>query len=91
MERRRMAFSTMTTEPSTIRPKSMAPRLMRLAERPSQFMPMKAKSMERGMVAATSKAALTFRRKMKRTATTSNPPSRRLVSTVRMVLWTRSV
>jgi len=31
-------FSIMTTDPSTIRPKSIAPRLMRFPERPMQFL-----------------------------------------------------
>ncbi|MNL40824.1 hypothetical protein D3C87_1632000 [compost metagenome] len=69
----------------------MAPRLMRFAERPSQFIPMKAKSMESGMVAATSRAARMSRRKAKSTTTTRRPPSTKFFSTVWRVRWTSSV
>ena len=43
---RRTTFSTMTTAPSTMRPKSIAPRLIRLPEIPAGTMPMNAKSID---------------------------------------------
>ena len=43
----------MTTELSTIRPKSMAPRLSRLAAMPKRSMPEKANSIDSGMARAT--------------------------------------
>ena len=51
--RRRMKFSIMTTAPSTIRPKSIAPSDIRFADTPKSRMPMKPASIERGMTAAT--------------------------------------
>ena len=46
-------FSIMTTEPSTISPKSIAPRLIKLPEIPPTSIPQKANSMESGIAAAT--------------------------------------
>ena len=43
----------MTTELSTTRPKSMAPRLSRLAAMPNRNMPQKANSIDSGMARAT--------------------------------------
>ena len=60
---RRMMFSTITTEPSTRRPKSRAPRLMRFAEKPNQRIMMKAHSIENGMTTATIRLAAMLRRK----------------------------
>jgi hypothetical protein len=50
---RRTAFSTTITAPSTIRPKSIAPRLMRLPEAPVAFITITANSIASGMVVAT--------------------------------------
>jgi hypothetical protein len=80
----RTQFSTMTTELSTTRPKSIAPRLSRLAAMPNRSMPAKAKSIERGIASATMAAARRFPRKANSTATTSSPPSKRLFRTVVM-------
>ena len=80
-----MMFSIMTTEPSTIRPKSMAPRLIRLAETPKVFIPRKLNSMDSGITAATISAARRSPRNRSRTTTTRTPPSNRLLRTVRMV------
>ncbi len=53
----RTQFSIITTELSTIMPKSMAPRLSKLAEMPNFSIPQKANSMESGMARATIAAA----------------------------------
>ena len=63
-------FSTITTELSTTSPKSMAPRLKRLAAMPNCSIPEKAQSIESGMAKATISPARRFPRKMKRTAMT---------------------
>ena len=47
--RRREAFSTMITELSTTRPKSMAPRLIRLPAMPNRNIALKANSIDSGM------------------------------------------
>ena len=53
----RTMFSTMTTAPSMIRPKSIAPRLIRFPEMPKRAMPVSAKRNESGMAEATMSAA----------------------------------
>ena len=50
---RRTQFSTMITLESTIRPKSIAPRLIRLAETPVASMMLAANSIDRGIARAT--------------------------------------
>ena len=80
--RLRMKFSIITTAPSTIRPKSIAPRLIRFAETPKSRIPKKATSMESGMTEATISDARTSRRKKKSTAITRSEPSRRFFVTV---------
>ena len=50
---RRTQFSTMITLESTIRPKSIAPRLIRLADRPVASMMLAAKSIDSGIASAT--------------------------------------
>ena len=50
---RRTQFSTMITLESTIRPKSIAPRLIRLADTPVASMMLAAKSIDSGMASAT--------------------------------------
>jgi hypothetical protein len=84
-------FSTMTTEPSTMSPKSMAPRLMRLPDRPSAFMPMNAASIESGMAVATSSPPRTLPSIKSKTTMTRMPPSMRFLATVLIVRFTRSV
>jgi len=54
---RRTMFSVMITAPSTMIPKSIAPRESRLAGIPRRSMKMNANSSERGMVRATMRAA----------------------------------
>ena len=46
-------FSIITTEPSTIRPKSIAPRLIRLPDTPACNIPVNAKSIDSGIADAT--------------------------------------
>src|SRR5439155_8125 len=64
----RMQFSTMTTELSTTMPKSMAPRLRRLAAMPKRNMPENANSIDNGMARATMNAARRLPRNRKRSA-----------------------
>src|SRR3546814_2871598 len=54
---RRSAFSTMMTAPSTIRPKSSSPRLIRLAETPPRNMPKLVIAMVIGITSAAISAA----------------------------------
>ena len=84
-------FSTMTTELSTTRPKSMAPRLMRLPAMPTRSIIVTAKSIESGMADATMSPARKFPRKAKRTAMTRTAPSKRFRSTVFSTWLTRCV
>ena len=77
--RRRMQFSTMMTAPSTMMPKSSAPRLMRFALTLLVTMPVMVKSIDSGMIAAAISAARKFPSKAKRTTITSTAPSRRLL------------
>ena len=76
----RTQFSIITTELSTIMPKSMAPRLSRLAAMPKRSMPEKANSIDSGMASATISAARRLPRNRNSTATTSSPPSNRLLA-----------
>ena len=55
--KRRRQFSTMMTAPSTISPKSSAPRLIRLPETRFCTMPVMVSSIESGMIAAVMSAA----------------------------------
>ena len=74
--------STMITAPSTINPKSMAPRLIRLAEIPNWFIIATANNIAKGITEATINPALQFPRNKIRIKITINPPSIRLVVTV---------
>ena len=74
-DRRRTAFSTMMTAPSTISPKSIAPRLIRLPDRPNAFITITANSSESGMVVATTRPA---RRSPRSTSSTSDHQQRAL-------------
>ena len=87
----RTQFSTMTTELSTTRPKSMAPRLIRLPAMPTRSIIVTAKSIESGMAEATISPARKFPRKAKSTAMTRIAPSNRFRSTVLSTWLTRSV
>ena len=80
--RRRTKFSIITTAPSTIRPKSMAPSDIRFADTPKYRIPMKPTSIDIGMTAATSRAARASPRNTNSTMTTSSDPSSRFLRTV---------
>ena len=87
----RAQFSTMTTAPSTMIPKSIAPRLMRFALTLFATIPVTAKSIDSGITRAVMTAARILPRKRNRTTMTRVAPSKRLLRTVRMVLSTRVV
>ena len=89
--RRRMQFSTMMTAPSTINPKSSAPRLIRLPLMRPWTIPVMVNSMEKGMTHAVISAARMFPSRRKRTTITSTAPSSRFFLTVSMVRSTRVV
>src|SRR5258706_577823 len=69
---RRRAFSTSTIDPSTISPKSSAPRLMRLPETPRVNMPVLVTRKARGITPATISAARQLPMTTRRTIATSN-------------------
>ena len=79
---RRMQFSIMITELSTIRPKSIAPRLIRLAVMPVASMMFLANSIDSGMASATIRPARQLPSRRSRTRMTRMPPSSRLWTTV---------
>ncbi|MNS72844.1 hypothetical protein D3C72_1062640 [compost metagenome] len=83
--------STMITAPSTIKPKSIAPRLIRFALTPKTFIIPNAKSIASGMAEATISPARKFPRNSTSTKITINAPSIRFFSTVPIALPTRSV
>ena len=87
----RTLFSTMMTELSTMSPKSIAPRLMRLAAMPTWSMPLKAKSIDSGIASATMRPARRLPRKTNSTATTRIAPTERFSWTVLMTWSTSSV
>ena len=87
----RAQFSTMITELSTIKPKSIAPRLSRLAAMPDCSMTLPANSMASGIAVATIRPARRLPRNANSTATTSRAPASRLCFTVRITLSTSSV
>ena len=87
---RRSVFSTSTTDPSTIMPKSIAPRLIRFAEMPRWCMPTRATSSDSGITEVTTRAARQSPSMTSSTAITSTAPSARLSRTVRMVRPVRS-
>src|SRR6266446_2777449 len=84
--RRCTEFSIMTTAPSTIIPKSIAPRLMRLALMPNNRMPAKLTSIEKGMIDAVTIAARMLPRNRRRTTVTSRNPSNSFFITQRSAL-----
>ena len=87
----RTMFSTITTAPSMIRPKSTAPSDMRFPDTPPKVMPIRANKNDRGMAKATIKAARQLPSKNSNTATTRIAPSKRLCSTVAIVRSTTSL
>ncbi len=86
-----MTFSTMTAEPSTIRPKSIEPRLIRFPETPAPSIAAKAPSIESGITEATISPARRFPRASSRATTTRSAPPIRFSETVAIVLRTSSV
>ncbi len=73
----RKLFSMMITVPSTIRPKSRAPRLIRLPETFSPFMPIAIIRNENGMTSTAITAARTLPSRKNRAAATRMAPSNR--------------
>jgi hypothetical protein len=83
-------FSTMMTEASTIRPKSMAPTDSRLADSPRTSISMMAKASANGMVQATMIALRRLPRNTHWTTKISSSPASTLCSTVPVVTLIRS-
>ena len=81
----------MITAPSTIRPKSSAPRLIRLPETPPRTMPVMVISIAIGITAAVISAARKFPSRSSSTTMTSSAPSTRFLVTVAMVRSTSEV
>ena len=79
------------TAPSTIRPKSSAPKLIRLALTLVCTMPVMSISMDIGITIAVSRAARTLPSITNKTTTTNTAPSSRFFCTVAMVLSTSTV
>ena len=86
--KRRMMFSTITTAPSTMIPKSMAPRLSRFALIRPCTMPEVARSIESGITSATMSAPARLPSSSSRSAITSAAPVTRFVRTVSSVAFT---
>ncbi len=85
----RKMFSTMMTEASTMRPKSIAPTDSRLADSPRQTIRPMANASANGIVAATTTALRRLPRKAHCSTKISAMPSTRLCSTV-CVVWAMS-
>ena len=83
--------STIITAPSTIKPKSIAPKLIKLALTPKTFIIPKANSIDNGIAEATIKPALKFPKNSTNTKMTINAPSIKFFSTVLIALPTKSV
>ncbi len=83
--------STIITAPSTIKPKSIAPRLIRFPDTPKVYMSATAKSIASGITEATISPARRLPRKSTSTTITISAPSIRFFSTVPMVRPTSSL
>ena len=81
-----MMFSITITAPSTMMPKSIAPRLSRLAGTPMIFRPKNVDSNASGMITTTARLARTFDKNRYSTSATSSAPSTRFLNTVVSVL-----
>ena len=81
-----MMFSITITAPSTMMPKSMAPRLSRLAGTPMIFKPRKVASSDKGITTTTARLARRLERNRYSTSDTSSAPSTRFLNTVERVL-----
>src|SRR6266540_1942711 len=88
---RRTEFSVIITAPSTISPKSIAPRLIRLPEMSKRRMRLAAISIESGMTVAVSNAPRQLPSSRMRTKITISAPSIRFLATVWIVRLTSSV
>ncbi|MNS45849.1 hypothetical protein D3C72_783270 [compost metagenome] len=86
-----MVASTIITAPSTINPKSIAPKLMRLPDTPKKFISVMAKSIARGITEATTKPARRFPNNNTKTKMTISAPSARFFETVFIALSTNLV
>ena len=78
-------LSTIITAPSTMIPKSMAPRLIRLAQTSKMFIRIKANKSDNGIVEATINPPRQFPSRMMSTKMTMSPPSSKLLVTVEVV------
>ena len=76
--------STTITAPSTIKPKSRAPKLMRLPLTPKAFIRQMANSSDSGMTEATKSPACQLPKNRMSTTMTMSPPSSKFCSTVWM-------
>ena len=83
-----MTASTIITAPSTINPKSSAPKLIKFPLTPNKFIMIMANNMAKGITEATINPALKFPKKTTNTKTTINAPSNKFFSTVPMALFT---
>ncbi len=72
-------------------PKSMAPRLIKLAQTPNTFIKIKAKSSDSGIVDATISPPRQLPKRITKTKMTISAPSIRLVATVLVVLRIKSL
>ncbi len=88
---RRKAFSTTMTAPSTIRPKSIAPRLIKFPDTRLLTMPVTANNMLNGITKAVISAARILPNIKNNTTTTSKAPSNKFFCTVLRVLSTSVV
>ena len=80
--------STIITAPSTIKPKSSAPKLIKFPETPKIFIIMIAKSIANGITEATKSPARKFPRNKTKTKITIKAPSNKFLLTVPMALFT---
>ncbi|MNX09611.1 hypothetical protein D3C86_393420 [compost metagenome] len=80
--------STIITAPSTINPKSNAPRLIKFPLTPKVFIIIMAKSIANGITEATINPALRFPKNNTKIKTTIKAPSIKFFSTVPMALST---
>ena len=83
--------AAITQAPSTIIPKSIAPKERRFAGMPISFIRIKANNKENGMVKATTNADRKFPRKSTNTMMTIETPSNKVCETVSRVLSTNDV
>ena len=86
-----MMFSITITAPSTMMPKSIAPRLSKLAGTPMILRPRKVDSKASGMITTTARLARTLDRNKYNTSATSSAPSTRFLNTVVRVLLINQV